>query len=577
MSHTVSETLVKGLVDQGVTQMFGVVGDALNSVTDAIRRTDGIRWVGTRHEEVAAFAAGAVAQLTGRLGVCAGTVGPGCIHLLNGLYDAAKSHAPVLAIAGQVPLADMGSHYFQEVDNDQLFRDVSVYHHTITCTGQVPYAIEQAIEAALAHRGVAVLSVPGDVGSRTVEGGRPVRVFGNRVLGAPSPDALAHAVEAINKARTVTILAGAGARDAREEVLATADTLSAPMVVTLKGKEIFDWDNEFEIGQTGLLGNPAAHSALSRCDLLLMIGTDFPYRDWYPSGPTVVQIDTSADHIGRRTHVDIGLVADAGGTLRAMADRLRPGRDRSHLERSRDEYRQWRDRQARLADPEHDTGLLGGARSAVDNPGHRIRPEAVAALVGELADDDAVFTSDTGMATTWLARFVRLRPRQRLIGSYNLGSMANAMPQAIGIATAEPERQVVAMCGDGGLTMLLGDLITLATYRLGVKLVVFDNNRLGMVKLEQEQAGLPEFGTVLDNPDLAAVAQAVGVQGVRISDPAQLRDGLAQALRIPGPVLIDVLTNPDEVSVPPRTTVGQASGFAVAKLKEMVRSRGDGD
>ncbi|GAA4896031.1 pyruvate dehydrogenase (quinone) [Stackebrandtia albiflava] len=574
---TVSETIVTGLLHNGVSQVFGVVGDALNSVTDAIRRTEGIEWIGTRHEEAAAFAASAQAQLTGNLAACAGTVGPGAVHLLNGLYDAAKSHAPVLALTGQVPLAEMGSDYFQEVDNDQVFRDVAVYNRTITSPAQVPHVVDSAIAAAVSQRGVAVLSLPGDVGPQEIDGDQTVRVFKDQAALRPAEDAVHRAAEAINRAERVTVLAGIGAAPARDETLLVAERLAAPMVVTLKGKEAFDWDNPFQVGQSGLIGNPAAAAAMRDCDLLLMLGTDFPYRDWYPESTTVVQIDRRAGHIGRRVPVSVAVVGDTLSSLQALLPKLRAKTDRAHFDKAQRRYDRWRGRQAALADPDHDTGAIGKARSIVDNPGERIRPEAVAAYVNDIADDDAVFTADTGMSTVWLSRFVHLRKGQRLIGSFNLGSMANAMPQAIGVQSRFRDRQVIAFCGDGGLTMLLGDLLTLVRYRLPVKLVVFDNHRLGMVKLEQEEAGLPEFGTVLDNPDLAAVGRACGLAGVRITEPGELGRRLAEALSMPGPVLVDVLTNPQEVSVPPSPTPGQAWGFAIAKLKETLRSRDDED
>ncbi len=575
-SKTVSKTIVDALVAQGVTQVFGVVGDALNSFTDAIRITDGIDWIGVRHEEVAAFAAGAQAQLSGTIGVCAGTVGPGSIHLLNGLYDSAKSHAPVLAITGQVPLSEMGSQFFQEVDNDALFQDVAVFNRTITSVQQVPQLIEQAIAAAIGRSGVAVLSLPGDIGAtETDKDTTPVRVFANPSRSRPDDELVAEAARMINDAASVTILAGIGSRSARHQVIELADRIGAPMVVTLKAKEIYDWDNPFQVGQNGLLGNPSAATAFDACDLLLMIGTDFPYRSWYPDDTVTLQIDAVADHIGRRTGVDLGLVGDAELTLEALLPRIRPRTDRTHLESIRDEYDQWNERQQRLTQPGYDDTLLGKAQSAADNQDHRIRPEVVAAAVNELADDAAIFTTDTGMSTVWFARFVHMREHQRLIGSFNLGSMANAMPQAIGAQAKHPDRQVIAFSGDGGFTMLLGDLLTAVTHRLPIKIIVFDNHRLGMVKLEQEEAGLPEFGTTLDNPDIAAVALAMGAASVRITDPAEVRDGLSKAFTTPGPVVIDILTNPSEVALPPQPSPGQAWGFAIAKIKETIRSRGD--
>ncbi|WP_333760811.1 thiamine pyrophosphate-dependent enzyme [Streptomyces sp. IBSBF 2390] len=583
MARTVAHVIVDALSDLGVRQVFGVVGDALNPLTDAIRTTEGLEWVGCRHEEAAAFAASAQSQLSGTLGVCMGTVGPGSVHLLNGLYDAAKSHTPVLAIAGQVPLAELGSDYFQEVDNDALFSDVAVFRATITSPEQLPQMLETAVRTALGRKGVAVLTVPGDLGERELSGDRPARFSLNAPLSRPDESAVRRAAETLDSAERITLLVGRGARAARDDVLALADRLAAPMVLTLKAKEGFEGEaNRFQVGQTGLIGNPAAASALEDADTLLLLGTDFPYRDWYPKGKTVIQVDSEAIHIGRRVPVDIGLVGDTGATVRDLLRHLStpaPGaqgaRDRSHLEKAREHFGRWHEGQLRLADPAHDKGLIGRIRSSLDNRTQDIRPEALAATVNRLAADDAVFTSDTGMATVWLSRFVEMRHERRLIGSYNLGSMANAMPQALGAQCLNREQQVVAFCGDGGLSMLLGDLMTLKTHRLPVKLIVFNNRRLGMVKLEQEQAGLPEFGTVLDNPDFAAVATAMGITGIRVSDPAELEKAVRHAFDSPGPVLLDVLTNPDEIAVPAKPTVEQGWGFAVAKVKEIVRSHGD--
>jgi pyruvate dehydrogenase (quinone) len=573
---TVAELIVKGLADLGVETVWGVVGDALNPITDAIRREERIEWIGVRHEETAAFAAGAQAQLSGTIGVCMGTVGPGSIHLLNGLYDAKKSRVPVLAICGQVPLAEMGSDFFQEVDNDRVFADVAVFCHTVTSTQQMPLLFEQAVQSALSQRGVAVLTIPGDVGAAPLPDttAEPHFTAASPAV-VPDPSALAEATRRLDGAASVAILAGAGARHARAELLALADRIAAPIVLTLKAKEGLERDNPFEVGQTGMIGNPAAHQALADADMLLMVGTDFPYRDWYPESKVVVQIDDRGEHLGRRTTVDVGVVGDAQLALAELLAAVAPKADRTLLDDARASYSSWRDRQRRLADPAHDRRLAGRARAALDNPDHRIRPEALAAALDRHAAGDAIFTSDTGMSTVWLARFVTLRGTRRLIGSYNLGSMANAMPQALGAQALDRGRQVIAFCGDGGLTMLLGDLLTAVAYRLPVVLVVFDNGRLGMVKLEQEQGGLPEFGTILHNPDLAEVARAMGLAAVRVTDPDALDAAVRDALAAGGPVLLDVLTNPDEVSLPPKVTPADAWGFAVAKLREAITSRGD--
>jgi pyruvate dehydrogenase (quinone) len=570
----VAEMIVESLAAQGVRSIWGVVGDALNPVTDAVRRREEMEWVGVRHEEAGAFAASAQAQLTGTLGVCMGTVGPGSIHLLNGLYDAKKSHAPVVAICGQVPLAEIGSEFFQEVNNEVLFQDVSVFCATISSPEQMPGLLEQAVQSALHLRGVAVLTLPGDVGGMDVPKGSVARFATTRQPVVPATDKLREAAGRIDQAGSVAMLVGIGAREARTEVLALADRLAAPMVLTLKAKDGLEADNPFQVGQTGLIGNPAARKAMDGADLLLMVGTDFPYGDWYPKDKETIQIDDRGEHIGRRTKVDLGVVGDARLAVEALLDLVGAKEDRSHLEDSRSGFESWHARQHELASTEPDDGLVAKVRSTFENPDDRIRPEALAAAVDSHAASDAIFTSDTGMSTVWLSRFVTMSGNRRLVGSYNLGSMANAMPQALGAQALDRSRQVIAFCGDGGLTMLLGDLLTAVAYELPVRLVVFDNGRLGMVKLEQEQGGLPEFGTVLENPDLAAVARAMGMEGIRVEEPSELDGAVQRALAAQGPVLLDVVTNPDEVSLPPKLTPSDAWGFAIAKSTEVLDSRG---
>ncbi len=571
---TVAESIVTALADHGVTQVWGVVGDALNPVTDAIRREDRVEWFGVRHEEAAAFAVSAQAQLSGRIGVCMGTVGPGSIHLLNGLYDAKKSHAPVLAICGQVPSEEIGSDFFQEVDNDQLFSDVAVFARTVTDPAQMPLLLEQAVNAAYAASGVAVLTLPGDLGEQELpKGALAVSFAPGQRWGAAPTGQIEDAVGVLDSAKKVTLLVGLGAREARAEVLQLAESLKAPMVLTLKAKEGLEHDNPFEVGQSGLIGNSAAAGAMDDADVLFMIGTDFPYRDWYPAGTTTIQLDARQEHVGRRTPVAHALVGDVAATLSALNPRLAVRQDASHLDHATKAYAHWRERQQKLVDPDYeDTSLVGKVRGVFDNPSDRIRPEALADSVDRHAAADAVLTTDTGMSTVWLSRFVSMGPSRQLLGSYNLGSMANAMPMALGAQAIDRKRQVISFSGDGGLMMLLGDLRTAVTFDLPIKVVVFDNGTLGMVKLEQEQGGLPAFGTALDNPDIAAVATAMGLQARRVVDPDELDEAVQWALATPGPVLLDVLTNPDEVSVPAKVKLAQGWGYAVAKVKEEITS-----
>ncbi|GAB2767323.1 pyruvate dehydrogenase [Nocardioides salsibiostraticola] len=570
---TVAEHLVESLAEHGVTQVWGVVGDALNPVTDAIRREDRIEWMGVRHEEVAAFAAGAQAQLTGRLGVCMGTVGPGAIHLLNGLYDAKKSKAPVLAICGQVPREDMGSDFFQEVDNDVLFADVSVFSATVTDPAQLPRLIEQAGNAALAEQGVAVLTLPGDVGGLDLaKGTLPARFVTDLPVPGPSAEALRDAAAAINAAGSTTLLVGQGAMHARDEVMALAERLAAPMVLTLKAKQVLEANNEYEIGQSGLIGNPSTALAFAGCDVLVLVGTDFPYPGFLPEGKTVVQIELRGEHVGRRISVDHAIVSDTKAALTELLPMLERVEDRSHLDHARTAYDLWRKGQSHFTDPAYEKKPMGFLRRKVDNPERRIRPELLAAAVDRHAAQDAVFSTDTGMSTVWLSRFVTMSGTRRLLGSYNLGSMANAMPQALGAVALDRQRQAIAFCGDGGLSMLMGDLITAVSHDLPVKLVVFNNGRLGMVKLEMEQVGLPEFGTMLDNPDFAKVAEAIGMRGIRVEKAADVDDAVRDTMAHPGPILLDVVTNPDEIALPPAPTLEQGWGFAIAKMREFVDS-----
>jgi pyruvate dehydrogenase (quinone) len=570
---TVAESIVTALADLGVRTVWGVVGDALNPVTDAIRREPRLEWVGVRHEEAAAFAAGAQAQLNGTLGVCMGTVGPGSLHLLNGLYDARKSHAPVLAICGQVPLAQLGSDFFQEVDNDVVFADVAGFCRTVTSPSQMPGLLEQAVQSALAAPGVSVLTLPGDVSAQDAPAATPHFAAGERPV-MPDIAALEAAAGIIDAAGPVTLLVGLGARGARDEVLALAEKLSAPMVLTIKAKENLERDNPFAVGQSGLIGNPAAQRAFDNCETLVMLGTDFPYVDWYPEGKRVIQVDIRAGHIGRRTHVELGIVADAGLTAAGLVSRVQAKPDRSHLEDCVSHYGDWRARQLQLADPATDSRrFVDKVRARFDDPDARIRPETVATAVDRNAAADAVFTTDTGMATVWLSRFVTLTGTRRLLGSYNLGSMANAMPQALGAVALDRRRQVIAFCGDGGLSMLLGELLTAVHHSLPVKLVVFNNGRLGMVKLEQEQAGLPEFGTELGDVDFAAIAGACGLHSERVTDGQSLDAAVRSVLAHDGPALLDVVTNPEELALPPKVTPADAWGFAIAKLTETLESR----
>lgn len=565
---TVAELVVEGLAATGVDKIWGVVGDALNPFVDALERDGRISWNATRHEEAAAFVAGAESQIAGRIGVCAGTVGPGALHLINGLFDAKASHVPVLAITGQVATADIGTRFHQEVDLDAIFSPLTVYNHTLRSADQIERILGIAIRTAISERGPALISIPADLMEEdTIELSGPLTAASPTLL--PDPSAIGAAVEAIAAADKVTLLVGIGATEARQDVLRLADLSAAPIVASLRGKETFEWDNPCYVGLTGLIGNRAAADAIDDADVLVMVGTDFPYREWLPTSATVIQIDTNAAAIGRRVPVGVGIHGDAQHAIRQIADRLQIKPDRSHLDSARSAYTKWLEQQKNLADG---TGIIGTAYSAfIDIQDGRLHPELVAKTVSNLLNDDAIVTADVGLSTVWAARFLQSRPRQRLLGSFNHASMANALPQALGAQSVDRERQVVALAGDGGLMMTIGDLRTAVTLQLPINVIVFNNRSLGLVELEEAEMGIPPTGTTLDNPSFADIGRAMGFNGHTIDTVEQLKPVLAEALATPGPTIVDVHTSPNAVSIPPSPSITQAWGSATSTLKELLR------
>ncbi len=547
----------------GVERIYGVVGDSLNGLTDSLRRQGKIEWVHMRNEEAAAFAAGAEAQLTGRLAVCAGSCGPGNMHLINGLYDCNRTRVPVLAIAAQVPSGEIGSNYFQETRPEALFRECSVYCETIADADQMPRTLETAIRAAVGRRGVSVVAMPGDVALRSTTG--TLARSAGALLPPPSTtvpaDADVAALAALLNGAKVTILAGRGCRTAHAELVRVAELLQAPVVHALGGKEFVEYDNPYDVGMTGLIGFSSGYDAMMACDVLLMLGTDFPYRQFYPTGAKVAQIDLIPENLGRRTAIDIGLVGDVGATLKALIPRLTASGDGAFLRSARENYAEARKGLDELADGTPGSGV--------------IHPQHVARVVSTLANDDAVFACDVGTPTIWAARYLKMNGRRRLIGSFNHGSMANALPQAIGVQSAFPRRQVVTLSGDGGLAMLMGELLTLRQLGLPVKIVVFNNGTLGFVEMEMKAAGLIETGVTLDNPDFAAMARAIGLHGVRITDPGEVEAGVREVLAHPGPALLDAVTARTELSMPPKITLEQMKGFTLYMAKAIISGRGD--
>lgn len=560
---TIADQVISALTLSGVRRVYGLPGDSLNGFTDAIRRSGEITWQHVRHEETAAFAAAADAALTGQLAVCAGSCGPGNLHLINGLFDAQRSGVPVLAIAAHIPRTEIGSEYFQETHPQELFRECSVYCELVSTPEMAPRILEMAMRAAVEENGVAVVVIPGEIFlQRAGETGwttRPVRP--TRSIVRPDDESVRRAADILNAAERVTILGGAGVAGAHDALIELASTLQAPIVHALRGKEFIEYDNPFDVGMTGLLGFASGYKAIKEADTLLMLGTDFPYQQFYPEGATVIQVDIRGRHLGRRTPIDLGLRGSVADTLAALQPLLRPKNNRDHLDRSLRHYRKTRATLDSLAVNDRDK-----------TP---IRPEYVAALANRLASDDAVFTCDVGSPVVWAARYLTMNGRRRLIGSFNHGTMANALPHAIGAQTAFPNRQVVALAGDGGLTMLFGELVTLIQNKLPVKLIVFNNSSLNFVELEMKAAGIVTFGTELVNPDFAAVAQAMGIFGRRVTEPADLERAIADAFAHDGPAVIDVHTARQELSIPPAITVEQAKGFSLYAIRTILAGRAD--
>ncbi|NGZ59550.1 MAG: ubiquinone-dependent pyruvate dehydrogenase [Nitrospira sp. LK265] len=559
---TVAELLVDSLVLVGVKRVYGVAGDSLNGITDSIRRRGDIRWVAVRHEETAAFAAGAEAHLTGHLAVCAGSCGPGNLHLINGLYDAHRSRVPLLAIAAQIPSREIGSGYFQETHPERLFRDCSHYCELVSQPEQISRLLQIAVQTALSRRGVSVIVLPGDIALQ------PAPVSESRLSFAqatptvrPSDDQLDRLAEALNGARRITILGGAGCAGAHDQLMEVADKLQAPIVHAMRGKEFIEYDNPFDVGMTGLLGFASGYHAMMDCETLLMLGTDFPYRQFYPDHATVLQIDLRGEQIGRRTRVDLGLIGDVKTTLAALSPRLKQKSDNRHLTNALQQYH--------IARKELDDLASG-------EPGRKpIHPQYIAKVLDDLAADDAIFCCDVGTPTIWAARYLRMNGKRRLLGSFTHGSMANALPQAIGAQLSHPGRQVITLSGDGGLAMLLGDLLSLRQLRLPIKVVVFKNDSLGFVELEMKAAGFLDFATTLHNPNFAQIADAAGLLGLTAETPEQVRPMVTDALNHDGPALVEVLVNRQELALPPSIKMDQMIGLGLFMIKAVLNGRGD--
>ena len=562
MAKRVADVLVDVLQEAGVQRIYGVSGDSLNGITDSLRTRKQMEWVHLRHEEVAAFAAGAEAHLTGRLAVCAGSCGPGNLHLINGLYDCHRSRVPVLAIAAQIPSNEIGSGYFQETRPEHLFAQCSHYCETISQPEQMPRVLEIAIQTAISRRGVAVVAIPGDVAMRdAVELTPRVHFADTRPLVCPSEDEINIVADLLNRSEKITILGGAGCAGAHDELVELASKLQAPIVHALRGKEFIEYENPFDVGMTGLLGFSSGYHAMMNCDVLLMIGTDFPYQQFFPKDATVVQIDVRGEQIGRRSKVDFGLVGDTKTTIRGLLSRLVQNQYDTHLRESLEHYRKAR------------TGLDDLATANSNKK--PIHPQYVARVLDQLAAADAIFTCDVGTPTIWAARYLTMNGKRRLLGSFNHGSMANALPQAIGAQVSHPGRQVISMSGDGGFAMLMGDLLTLRQHELPVKLILLNNSSLAFVELEMKAAGILDYGTNLRNPDFTKIVEGAGLLALRAETPDQVEPMIAQALKYDGPALVEVLVSRQELSMPPTISLEQAKGFSLFMMRAILNGRGD--
>ena len=561
MNKNVSDQLVETLVDAGIQRIYSIAGDSLNHVNAAIHRNGKIKWIHVRHEETAAFAAGAEAQLNG-LACCAGSSGPGHVHLINGLYDAHRSSASVLAIASTIATNEFGTGFFQETNTIKLFDDCSCYNQIATTPAQFPRMLQAALQHAVHKKGVAVIGLPGDITDLpAIEAETTTTLFRNQPVIRPSEGELQKLAKLLNSHKKITIFCGLGASEAHKEIIQLAEKLKAPIAYSYRAKMAIQHDNPYEVGLTGLLGVASAYHAMHDCELLVLLGTDFPYTPFMPVKNKIVQIDIKPEILGRRAKLDLGLCGDVKDTLQALLPLLEVEENTDFLDLQLEFYQE----------------VKKNLQTYVEDPGkpNEINPEFVASMINDLAAKDAIFTVDTGMCNVWAARYIDGTGKRKMLGSFNHGSMANAMPQAIGAALARPDQQVIAFCGDGGLSMMLGDLMTIVQYQLPVKIIAFNNQSLGMIKLEMQVAGIPDLQTDMLNPDFVKVAEAMGILGIGIDDPDDLKSGLERAFMHEGPVLVSIQTDPNALAMPPKLEFDQMKGFALYMGRMMLSGRMD--
>ena len=558
MSQTVAGTLVDVLEQIGVRQIFGLIGDLLNPLADAVRHSN-IEWIGVRHEEGAALAAAGQAKLTGRLGVCCGTTGPGSTHLVAGLYEASRDHAPVLALSGEMPRKMQGTDYFQATDTNLLFRDVSLYTETISSPAQAPAVIHQAIAAAYAGRGVAHLTLPQDVINAKADGSvSSVATLKPRPEIVASEEDIAEIARRIDEAGSIVIMCGAGCHGAAEELRALSDRLKAPLIHSVKGKDIMPYDDPRWMGGIGMIGTKPVYHAVMNCDLFLMLGTDYPYSVFLPRKGAVIQVDERARVLGRRTPTELGVIGSVRPAVKSLLGRVKPKSDRKFFDIVTAQRKAWDEMLDKQSDP---------ARSK-----DRIHPQAVARMVSDLAARDAVFVIDTGLNTLWSGNWIRQSGEQRIIGSFNNGAVGTALGQANGIQALDRSRQVIALCGDGGFNMLMCEFLTAVQHKLPVKAVVYNNSSLGLIVLEAESIGLPAWKKAIDfpNPDYVALARACGAVGFKAEKPGELRQAIDKALKADGPAIVDCVIAADELPNVPHLELETMENYAEAKIKEAV-------
>lgn len=537
MSRTAADYMAEALAQAGVQRIYGVVGDSLNGFTDALRRLKAIEWIHVRHEEGAAFAAGAEAHLTGKLAVCAGSCGPGNLHLINGLFDAHRNNVPVLAIAAHIPSTEIGIDYFQATHPESLFKECSHYVELVTHPDQLPQILLRAMRVAVSQRGVAVVVIPGDVALQPLTNRVPAWLVPATPMVRPRDEELQTLAKLLNGGRRVTLFGGAGCAGAHDEVIELARKLKAPIVHSMRGKEHLEYDNPFDVGMTGLLGFASGYWAMKNCDTLLLLGTDFPYRQFFPEHARIAQIDIRAAALGNRCPLDIGVIGTVSDTIKALLPLIDEKADSNHLDGALADYGKARADLDALAE--------SGPNSKI------VHPQYVSRIVSNLAADDAIFSCDVGTPVAWAARYLKMNGRRRLVGSFNHGSMANAMLQAIGAQATFPKRQVVSFSGDGGFTMMMGEFVTLIQTGLPVKIIVLDNGTLGFVELEMKASGFLDTGVDLKNPNFAEMAKAMGIKGMRVEQPDDLEAAVHEVLEHNGPALLDVVTARQELVMPP--------------------------